>query len=489
MKTGSIALAAAMLFAGAAAAAPAAQPSPALAERIRAKLAEAGPGTRFGLVVATEDGRELIALSPEGRFVPASNTKIFTTVAAFDALPGIDGTDETAGATVRLEPTDGKAPDVVLGGHGDARLSSAADCVADCLAALADAVAAKTRAVRHVVGDDSLFPDQRWSAGMSWNNMATRSGTAVSALTLDDDELTLRVVPTAPGRAPRLELLPYYRIDNRAVTVAGGPTDLDVDRLPGTDVVRLSGTVAAGSDPAVLRLGVDDAAHYAAWRLKALLEARGVSVGGDVMVRHRPVRPADDPAVRNGAPPARPPRPEALARLSPPPLLDGIAIINKASQNVHAELLLRRLGRLEGTGSVEDGLAAVHRTLARAGVPRAAYDLSDGSGMSTYNRVAPRAMVGLLRWVSAQPWGAAWRATLPVAGVDGTLARRFRGTGLEGRLFAKTGTLNAANALAGYMVAGSGRTLVFAAYANDAPGGESASVWIDAALGMIAAEN
>lgn len=480
------ALALALILAAPAVAAPA----PTLTQRVEARLAEAGPGTRFGLVVATEDGRELVAIAPDSRFIPASNTKMFTTAAAFAALPGLDRPDGEGGAAVRLEAGSGGAPDVVLEGRGDARLSSDPACVQDCLAALADAVAGATRLVRHVVGDDSLFPDQRWSPGMSWNNIPTRSGTAASALSLDDNELVLSVVPAEPGRPPRLELLPYYSVDNRAVTVAaGGETELAFDRLPGSRSVRLTGTIAAGAAPERLRLGIDDPAHYAAWRFKALLEARGVRVAGDVAVRHRPPAPADDPSARKGAPPPRPPRPEPLARLTPPPLAEDVALTNKVSQNLHAELLLRRLGRLAGTGSIADGLAVVRDMLERAGVPRAGYDFSDGSGMSTYNRVAPRAMIAFLRWIDAQPWGRAWRATLPVGGVEGTLARRFKGGPLEGRIFAKTGTLNASNALSGYMLARSGRTLLFSAFANDVPEGMDATKAMDSALAMIAEAN
>ena len=127
--------------------------------------------------------------------------------------------------------------------------------------------------------------------------------------------------------------------------------------------------------------------------------------------------------------------------------------------------------------------------LKSAGLPRTYYDFSDGSGMSTYNRVAPRGMVVLLRWIAAQPWGRAWRATLAVGGADGTLARRFRGTSLEKRLFAKTGTLNATNALSGYMIAKSGRTLLFSTFANDVPEGVRASPAIDAALELVAQAN
>jgi serine-type D-Ala-D-Ala carboxypeptidase/endopeptidase (penicillin-binding protein 4) len=460
-----------------------------LQQRVEAKLLEAGPGTRFGIVVATEDGREIVAIAPEARFIPASNTKMFTTAAAFATLAGLDQPDAAGGAAVRIEAKGRGAPDVILTGHGDARLSSAADCAADCLATLADAVAAKTRVVADVVGDDSLYPDQRWSPGMSWNNIPTRSGTAISALSLDDNELPLRVSPAAIGQPPRLELPPYYMVDNHAVTVAAGATKLDFDRLPGSRVLRVTGTIAAGAEPALLRLGIDDPAHYAAWRFKALLEARGVRVSGAAAARHRPLMPADDPAVRNGAPPMRPPQPEPLARLVPPPLVEDLVLTNKVSQNVHAELLLRRVGREQGTGSIADGVAAIRAMLERAGVPRAHYDFADGSGMSTYNRVAPRGVVTFLRWAAVQPWGGKWRSTLPVGGVDGTLATRFRGTTLERRVFAKTGSLNATSALSGYMIAKSGRTLIFATYANDIPEGAGASKAVDAALELIAGEN
>lgn len=459
-----------------------------LQERVEARLAQAGPGLRFGLVVVDADGRELVAINPDERFIPASNTKILTTAAAFANLGDLDRPDAAGGAAVRLEQNGKSVPDVVLVGNGDARLSSAADCLANCLAILADAVAARTRRVGDVVGDDSLFPDQRWSPGMSWNNLSSRYGTAPSALTIDDNELPIRVLATRPGAAPRLELDPYYQVDNRAVTVASGSASLAVERLPGSRLVRLSGTIPAGAEPEILRLGIDDPAHYAAWRFMALLEERGVRVNGAVGVRHRLAGPLDDPKRRAGAPP-RFPRQEVLARLTPPPLDADIEVTNKVSQNLHSELLLRRVGLVAGTGSIADGVAAVQVMMEQAGVPRTDWDISDGSGMSTYNRLAPRGVTRLLRWIAAQPWGARWRETLPIGGVDGTLSRRFKGTPLEGRLFAKTGTLNATNALSGYLTAKSGRTLTFSTYANDVPEGVPATKAVEDALVLIADAN
>lgn len=319
---------------------------------------------------------------------------------------------------------------------------------------------------------------------MSWNNIGTRSGTATSALTLDDNEWRVTVTPNPAGRGPAtVAALPYLAIDNRVDT--GPRTQIAWDRMPGSRTVRITGTVAAAE---TLRLGIDDPADYAAWRLKALLEARGVRVTGAVQVRHRSLAPGDDPAARGGAPVAQAPTPAPLARTVPPPLIDDLALTNKASQNLHAELLLRRIGRVTGSGSIADGQARVADMLTRAGVERWRYDLADGSGMSSYNRVSPRGVARFLRWTLAQGWGAAWRATLPVGGVDGTLRRRFAGTALAGTLFAKTGTLNAASALSGFMTARSGRTLVFASYANDMPADGSASAAVDAALLLIAGE-
>ena len=465
-------------------AAVAAQPT----AQIERLLAERAPGARIGLVVASEDGRELIAIRPDERFIPGSNTKIFVTAAAFATLVGIDRPDEEGGAAVRLEMRGKGQPDLILEGHGDARLSSAADCAIDCLAALADAVAAKTRVVHDVVGDDSAFPDERWSQGMSWNNIPSRSGTASSALTIDDNELLGTATPGAVGAPPTIALPPYYVIDNRARTVAGGATGIDFDREPNGTVLRIFGTIAADARPETLRLGIDEPARYAAWRLKALLVARGVRVTGTVLVRHRLRMASDDPAVRHGAPAARPPRQDILTRLVPPPLAEDLILTNKVSQNLHAELALRRVGAVAGTGSAADGLAVVRGLLEQAGVPRVAYDFSDGSGMSTYNRVTPRATITFLRWIGTQPWAAAWRATLPRSG-EGTLGRRFAGTPLDGRIAAKTGSLNATNALSGYLTAKSGRTLLFASFANDVPEGIAATKAVDAALALIAQAN
>jgi D-alanyl-D-alanine carboxypeptidase/D-alanyl-D-alanine-endopeptidase (penicillin-binding protein 4) len=460
----------------------AAQPvQPGLADRVTAILSQAPAGTRYGVIVTDMDGQDLLAMAPDQRFIPGSVTKIFTTATAWAHLAALDAAP--SGALVRLEPVRKRGRnDVILMGRGDARLSSADDCRIDCLATLADAIAAKTRRVHDVIGDDSAFPDQRWSPGMSWNNIPTESGTGLSALTLDDNELPLLVTPGAMGAPPEVEGLPYYRIDNRALTVTGAESHIDYWRDPNSDVVRIMGSIGAQAQPRQLRLGIDDPAHYAAWRLRTMLEARGVKVKGAIGVRHRPLLPSDNP---------KPATSSMLAELPSLPVADDVLLTNKPSQNLHAELLLRRVGALAGSGSIADGEAVVTQLMDQAGVPRAGYELADGSGMSSYNRVTPRATATLLRWIAGQDWSAAWRETLPIGGKDGTLRRRFIGTSLEGRVFAKTGSLNASRALAGYMIAKSGRTLIFSIIANDIAGdaGGLATGPMDAALVAIAEAN
>lgn len=466
--------------------------TPALAQQqaVEAALEVAPKGTRFGLLVVDETGREIVAVDPDRRFIPASNTKLFTTAAAFALLPAMDQPDVAGGARVWLQPRKGP-PDAVLVGHGDARMSSASDCRVDCLATLADAISAKTRRVRHVIGEDFVWPDQRWSPGMSWNNIGTDSGTAVSALNLDDNELTVAVKPEVAGKPPTVTLSPYFTLRNDAVTIpAGGKTKLTLERSVNGMTLRLYGEISADAKQWTERIGIDDPAHYAAWTLRRMLEVRGVAVSGHVQVIHRP--PGPFRRREDGRKPAteRVRAEEPLAALTPPPLAEDVKVINKDSQNLHAQALFRRLGDIEGDGSEAEALSAIRTWLAESvDAPRHGYDFSDGSGMSTYNRLSPRATVALLRWAASQPWGEAWYASLPIAGVDGTLKRRFLGTPLEGNLAAKTGTLNATNALSGRFRAKSGQTLTFAFFANDVPDGTSAIAAMETALLAIHAAN
>ena len=488
---------------------------PSTQAQVDAALAAAPKGTRFGLLVVDAAGQEIVAINPDQRFIPASNTKLFTTAAAYALLPGMDKPDVGAGTRVTLiapeapgknvwgdgigpnDPVPSGPIDVMLSGHGDARLSSSTDCKTDCLATLADAVAAKTMNVRDIVGDDSFWPDQRWSPGMSWNNFGTDDGTASSALNLDDNQVKMVVTPSAKQHPPKVILNSYFELDNSAATgPAGSKTELIISRDT-TDGrhLTLRGTIALDSAGWIEQLGVDDPALFAAWTFRGMLEARGVRVKGEVRALH-------GNAPQLGGFISACDRHAAsvfgffspLAELNPGPLADDIVTINKDSQNLHAQVLYQRVldVAVADPGDPSACKKAVNpeqNLFTKAGIPREGYDFSDGSGMSTYNRVSPRAVVALLRWAAAQPWGGAWSASLPIAATDGTLKRRFVGTPLAGNLAAKTGSLNATSAISGTFRAASGRKLTFAFLANDVPGEQSAVAAMDTVLLLVAASN
>ncbi len=456
-----------------------------------AALAAAPKGTRFGLLVVDDAGKVVVSINPDQRFIPASNTKMFTTAAAYALLPGMDQPDVNGATQLFLRQGKRKGErDVLLRGGGDSHLSAAPDCKVDCLATLADAVAAKTRAVGDVVGNDTKFPDQRWSPGMSWNNIGSNDATAVSALSLDSNEMIVRVTPGAIGKPPLLIIPPYVTIRNEAVTIqAGGKATIVLEHMVNSREFRLYGDLPTDGGEWNDRIGVDDPAHFTAWTFAEMLKSRGVGVKGTVRVEHRPYHPNPLAGLDPNVIPFPRNEPMFQAGLNPPALAEDVVTINKISQNHHAELILRRIGSLHGFGSLEEGLASEQAVFDQAGIPREGYDFSDGSGMSTYNRVSPRAAVALLRWVDGQPWGKAWYASLPIAGVDGTLMKRFVGTPLAGNLIAKTGTLNATNAISGAFRAASGKRLTFAFFANDVPDGQTAVPAMEAVLLGIAASN
>lgn len=448
-------------------------------------LATAPAGTRFGLLVVDANGREIVAIKADERFIPASNTKLFTTAAALALLQ-----DQPArGPVIGLVAGRGTGPSVAIVGSGTLSLSTSPTCISDCLAPLLDQIAAKARTVGDVIADDSAMTDQRWSPGMSWNNIGTDSGTATSAVVIDRNELPIVVTPGPVGQGPVVTVSPYYTLINQAVTVAEGTTRLGIDRAVGDRVLRLYGTIKADAQPWRELMGLDNPADYAAWLVAQELGKRGVKVRGKLRTVHRPV----------GAPPPSPQYKLTLAAEAPAaPLADEVRLVNKVSQNLHSELLIRRLafaapapeaGKPALVDSLEQGLSAARVVFDRAGLPRAGYDFSDGSGMSTYNRISPRAAVALLRWTQSQPWAEQYRASLPIGAVDGTLRRRFAGTPLAGKIFAKTGTLNATNALSGWLIAASGRELTFSIIANDVPDGTSALAAMDQALLAVAAQN
>jgi serine-type D-Ala-D-Ala carboxypeptidase/endopeptidase (penicillin-binding protein 4) len=233
-----------------------------------------------------------------------------------------------------------------------------------------------------------------------------------------------------------------------------------------------------------------------------MLLARGITVKGETRAEHRlstdtqgfraevnqplVLHPVAVPTI---APEANGMR--VLATHVSVPFEQDITVTNKVSQNLHAELYLRLLGRLEGgDGSIAQGARVVRQFLISAGVDPDDFSFYDGSGLSPQDLITPRAYTRLLVYASRQPWGAEFRASLPVGGVDGTLSGRFTQPELKGKVFAKTGTISGVNALSGYLTAASGRTVVFSILCNDhGPGSDAAVKALDRIVAAIAEAN
>jgi D-alanyl-D-alanine carboxypeptidase/D-alanyl-D-alanine-endopeptidase (penicillin-binding protein 4) len=218
-------------------------------------------------------------------------------------------------------------------------------------------------------------------------------------------------------------------------------------------------------------IAIEDPAEYVAQLFREMLERRGIVVSGTARARHgemsqffdQPVLIPDlaDPAPELSARPV-------LAEHVSLPLLEDIRVTNKTSQNLHAEMALRLVGKLGGmTPSFEGGAAALKQFLLHAGLKEDEFVFLDGSGLSRRDLVTPAAVVQLLIYASRQSWGAAYEASLPVAGVDGSLSERFLNTPAGGLVHAKTGTLSHVNALSGYGQTRQGRRFVFSILCND----------------------
>jgi len=163
-----------------------------------------------------------------------------------------------------------------------------------------------------------------------------------------------------------------------------------------------------------------------------------------------------------------PPGPLVLAQYQSAPLMQDIQVINKVSQNLHAEILLRLLGREKGSaGTVQSGLDVLRGFLNTAGISPDDYVFHDGSGLSRENLVTPHAILQLLRYTSNQPWGKEFLDTLPAAGVDGSLADRCKNLDPQAHVYAKTGSLDGVKSLSGYAITAQGEQIAFSIITNN----------------------
>ena len=413
-----------------------------------------------GMVVQNAASGEVLYERAAGkRFVAASTSKLVTAAVALRRL-GVDhrwSTRLVAGGPVRDGALVG---DLWIVGGGDPTLT--ADELDGWAGRLLEA--GIERVTGDVIGDDRVFDVVPWGRGWMWDDLFGSWAAGVSGLQLSPARVRAELIPASRVGDPAVLRYPQGgpepSVQNRVRTGAPG-SEIRLRWLPtpGHDAVALEGWVPADIERAPLSLAPDHPTLHLLRVTAAALQRAGISVSGEF----RRARDGEETAEQG----------HWQDTLPSEPLADVLVRMLKPSDNQVAEVLLRTLGHELGEdGSAEAGLSVVRETLAGWGIEPGAADLSDGSGLSRYNELTPMALSRLLRRVRQLPEFDAFARALPVAGVDGTLARRFVATAGDSNVRAKTGSLAGVRALAGYVTDGDGETLVFALLINgfDAPG-------------------
>ena len=491
----------------------------------------------WGIAVMATDGTPIYGFDEGKFFRPASNAKLFTTAAAMALLgPDVRVTTRVAAAIdLNHLQAGGVIPgDLLFAGFGDANISDRTipyespaarkqreaagqalppapplQKIGELATELAD------RGVRHitgnVVGGDTVWPWEPYPNDWTIDDAVWGYGAPVSALTINDNQIELTVTPAATAGAPAtITMKPdigYYQISGTIKTVVSEKdASVGIDRAPGSKTLQLSGSIAVGH-PDTEEIAIQDPAEFAAIALKKALEAQGVQVDGKAIARHAassepesfskisrtpielvwkaPHQVCDFAFECDGY------QGKTLVTISSPTLAEDVMVTLKVSQNLHAELLLHRLGKAyTGDGSTAQGARVVRQFLLNAGLDGDDFVFYDGSGLSGHDLVTPRATAQLLAYAIKQPWFAQWKAALPVGGEDGTLSSRFPDAPLKDHLFAKTGTLGESRGLSGYVDTASGKQVIFSIFVDDhAPNGSKDREVMDKIVAAIAANN
>ena len=401
-------------------------------------------------------------------FMPASNMKIVTGAVALAQLGPDYRFRTTLLATGPI--VDGKLRgDLVIVGRGDPTASD--HMRGDAMLAMlevADSIAA--RGIIHIEGriraEGDAFPGAIYGYGWSWDEVDEPYSAGVDELYFNEGFSRIIIRGGAfPGEPVTAAVLPsrgYPRVRIEARTVAAPDTALTAgdaliiplsirverDTVPGSVVVR--GSIAP-HDSQVVRFAhaAPPAAYITA--LQEALEARGLTVAGSDSAGRPPSGTVD-----------------TIAVILSPPLREIMPAFEKPSQNQIGEIFLRTLGlERTGVGSPDSGRAVIERQLLEWGATRDGFVVRDGSGLSRYNYLSPETIVRVLEVMRQDTAFQVFYDALPVAGVDGTLASRMKGTYAEANARGKTGFVAQARSLSGYVTSADGRLLLYSLLCNN----------------------
>jgi UDP-sugar diphosphatase len=384
--------------------------------------------------------------------MPASNTKLFTSAAALELL----GPDHRFTTTLTFTGTDlvvTGGGDPVLGGRfTDGDRTRVFRQWADSLAS-----AGITRIPGRVLAEVSRYDDLRLGRSWSWDYTTYWFAAELSALNFNDNCVDLVMVGGRPGEPATITWEPfntdYVQIVNETMTVRRGePTSTRYERPWGTNLITVGNRIAAG-DTVRYSVAVHQPALYAAHVLRRVLTDAGIAVDGGIGFAEGPAQG------------------RVIARHASPALRDIVRVINKRSQNLYADAVMKELALSDSVmvGSHAEGIARANHLYATAGIDTSAMRQADGSGLSRVNLIAPDMTVALLRHMHAHPDSTVRRAfieSLPYTGEPGNpLGAMFRARNAP-FVQAKTGTIGYARALSGYLRTQSGRTYAFSFMVN-----------------------
>ncbi|MBP6822846.1 MAG: D-alanyl-D-alanine carboxypeptidase/D-alanyl-D-alanine-endopeptidase [Acidobacteria bacterium] len=457
---------------------------------------------RWGVLVKAGQDKIIFERDADKAFMPASNMKLYTTSAALDAF-GSGFKIKTSVYATKPAKAGRIVGDLILYGRGDPNLSPrfegensdryddhvAADKIApiERLAEQIRAAGVKT-ITGDLIGDDSYFADDLIGPGWEWDDLQFYYGAEVSALTVNDNCVSFTVKPGAKvGDKPKITVQPeteYIKIVNNATTAANGASRVGVNRPLNSNTFEFFGSIPRNREKFEINVAIHNPAMFAATLLKEALARRGIRVLGKTV--H-----AD--AVARVAKPFYESKLIEIAKVESQPMSEILKVVNKESQNLHTELLLRQLGaasvkepggqhELDEYGRPKTTLArgneARRQFLQKAGVDVVPLSLRDGSGLARQDLITPRATARLLEFMLTHPHFNVFRESLGIAGTDGTLERRMRDTAAAGNFRGKTGTLSYVNALSGYVTTKRGQVVVISSVGNNfvGPGREVTAV-------------
>lgn len=430
-----------------------------LSQKIDVLIQSYDPAAHVGIqIVSLKDKKILYERNENTMFIPGSTAKIYTLAAALHYL-GPSYRFETEGY---IEERNGhRAKNIYLKGSGDPSLS-ASDL-------LKIATVLKQYGIREITGDividNTAFDSVSRGKGWMWDDLDRGFAAPITALNVDYNRLVVFVSPgDKEGDKVKVNYEPYSHFVKAEVLATTGKANskntlaFDVGANPDPhglnlhQTIRLTGSVPKNAARDYTSFSIKDPSAYAGYLFKEALSSLHIPFKG---------------SIRQGKTPENA---QFFTRVLSRPLSEAVVDFGKISNNNGTETLLKTIGlKTKGApGTFDSGLVAVRSFLSdTAKVKLKGFSLSDGSGLSTYNKTSAAQMNQLLGYM----WGnfrigSEFVSSLPIAGEDGTLPKRWKDSALKSGVRAKTGTMQSVNSIAGYFSDPAGEVYSFAILVN-----------------------